>query len=68
MQTDAIGTMPAQLAATIAERLGLAAFPAPFPTPRVEIAQFWHERYQRDPGHKWMRALIATLFRSNGRS
>lgn len=63
MQTDAIGTMPAQLAATLAPKLGLVTFPTPYPTPAVEIAQFWHERYQRDPGHKWLRACIADLFR-----
>jgi len=62
MRTNAIGTMPLQLAAAIADSLGLATFPPPFTVPGVEIAQYWHERYQHDPAHKWLRALIAALF------
>ena len=62
MRTNAIGMMPLQLAAAVADTLGLAAFPPPFVIPGVEIAQYWHERYQHDPAHKWLRALIATLF------
>jgi hypothetical protein len=30
--------------------------------PQVEIGQFWHERFQRDAGHRWMRELVAELF------
>jgi hypothetical protein len=30
--------------------------------PRIEIAQFWHERYHRDLGHKWLRPLTFELF------
>jgi DNA-binding transcriptional LysR family regulator len=62
MRTNAIGTMPAQLAAAVAETLELATFPPPLTVPGVEIAQYWHERYQQDPAHKWLRGLIATLF------
>jgi DNA-binding transcriptional LysR family regulator len=62
MRTNVIGTMPAQLAAAIADSLGLATFSPPFSVPGVEIAQYWHERYQHDPAHKWLRTLIASLF------
>lgn len=67
MQTDAVGTLPARLASTAARVLDLAVFRSPFPLPKIEIAQFWHERYQRDPGHRWMRGLIATVFRGGPR-
>jgi DNA-binding transcriptional LysR family regulator len=66
MRTDAIGTLPSQLASTVADELGLVVFPVPFPVPRVEIAQYWHERYQQDAAHRWMRTLIASLFRDGG--
>jgi len=28
----------------------------------ADIVQFWHERYQRDEGHQWLRALVYELF------
>jgi DNA-binding transcriptional LysR family regulator len=61
-QTNSIGTMPMQLAAAVADKLGLVTFDPPFVVPGVEIAQYWHERYQHDPAHKWLRTLIAALF------
>ncbi len=61
-RTDSIGVMPARLAAAVAAMLGLVTFPPPFAVPGVEIAQYWHERYQHDPAHRWLRALISDLF------
>jgi DNA-binding transcriptional LysR family regulator len=63
MQTDAFGIMPSQLAMMVAKTSGLAVFPPPLPLPKIEIGQFWHERFQHDAGHKWMRELIAALYR-----
>jgi hypothetical protein len=34
----------------------------PVPLPSIEIAQFWHERFHRDAGHKWLRNLTFELF------
>jgi DNA-binding transcriptional LysR family regulator len=62
MQTETLGMMPSRLAMAIAGKLDLAVFPPPFPVPQVEIGQFWHERFQRDAGHRWMRELVAELF------
>ena len=63
MQTDALGIMPSQLATTVAKGLGLVAFAPPVLLPKVEIGQFWHERFQHDAGHRWIRELIVRLFR-----
>ncbi|WP_240201872.1 hypothetical protein [Burkholderia sp. LMG 13014] len=38
------------------------AVPLPFDTAPADIAQFWHERYQRDEGHQWLRTLVYDLF------
>src|SRR5665213_2119 len=56
-QTDGVATLPANLANSIAEPLGLVAFKTPIALPRIEIAQYWHERYHRDPAHRWIRSL-----------
>jgi DNA-binding transcriptional LysR family regulator len=66
-QTDAIATLPGRLAKTIGTELGLLCFRPPVPLPRIEIAQFWHERYHRDAGHAWLRSEIAALFGNSQR-
>jgi DNA-binding transcriptional LysR family regulator len=65
-RTDTITVMPANLADTIAEPFALATFRPPLALPRIEIAQFWHERHHRDPAHRWLRATIRTLFAGQG--
>jgi DNA-binding transcriptional LysR family regulator len=62
MKTNIIGTVPKRLATMIGKELGLGSFVPPIEIPRIEIAQFWHERYHRDPGHRWLRALITAEF------
>ncbi len=63
-ETDGVATLPTNLAKRLAGPLGLVAFEAPIALPRIEIAQFWHERYHRDAGHKWLRNLTFELFSS----
>jgi DNA-binding transcriptional LysR family regulator len=66
-QTDGVATLPANLANSIAGPLGLLAFKTPVTLPRIEIAQYWHERYHRDPAHRWIRAMTFELFASSSR-
>jgi DNA-binding transcriptional LysR family regulator len=61
-QTDGVATLPANLAAIIAEPLGMTVFRTPVSLPRIEIAQYWHERYHRDPAHRWLRSITLDLF------
>ena len=30
--------------------------------PRIEISQYWHERYHRDAAHRWFRSITSELF------
>jgi DNA-binding transcriptional LysR family regulator len=61
-RTDGVATLPANVATFFAARLGLATFRPPMPLPTIEIAQYWHERYHRDPGHRWLRSVSFDLF------
>jgi len=63
-QSDAIGTMPERLAAHLTRDLPLVMFRPPLQLPRIEIAQLWHERVDRDPGHRWLRSRVYDLFRT----
>ena len=61
-QSDGVGAIPARLAQVIAGPLGLATFKPFVPLPSIEITQYWHERYHRDPGHRWLRSVCFDLF------
>jgi DNA-binding transcriptional LysR family regulator len=61
-ETDGIATLPANLAKRIAGPLGLVSFRPPIALPRIEISQYWHERYHRDAAHRWIRSLTFELF------
>jgi DNA-binding transcriptional LysR family regulator len=60
-RSDGVATIPANLAHDLG-RLQLAVFRPPIAIPPIEVAQYWHERYQRDPGHRWLRRACAALF------
>jgi DNA-binding transcriptional LysR family regulator len=61
-RTDGVATVPANVATCLAEQLDLATFRPPIPLPPIEIAQYWHERYHRDPAHRWLRSVTFDLF------
>src|SRR5262249_40339408 len=61
-QTDGIATIPARIAIFLAEHLKLITFAPAVALPSFEIAQYWHERYHRDPGHRWFRTTSFDLF------
>jgi DNA-binding transcriptional LysR family regulator len=66
-ETDAVVTLPTNLAQRLAGPLGLAMFDPPVTLPRIEIAQYWHERYHRDAGHRWLRNITFELFANPAR-
>ncbi len=61
--TDAVATLPLSIATVLARDLGLTIVRAPIKLPRIEIYQYWHERFHRDPGNQWVRSVFSTLFR-----
>jgi DNA-binding transcriptional LysR family regulator len=64
-RTEAVATLPARLAETLAPKLGLTTFAPPFESAPIQIDQFWHERVHQDQGHRWLRQ---TVFQLLGRS
>ena len=61
-ETDGLATLPANLAKRLAAPLGLVAFETPISLPRIEITQYWHERYHRDAAPRWFRSVTSELF------
>jgi DNA-binding transcriptional LysR family regulator len=66
-QTEGVVTLPKNLADIIADPLGLVAVKTPLQLPRIDIAQYWHERYHRDPAHQWIRSVIFETFGAGSR-
>jgi DNA-binding transcriptional LysR family regulator len=63
-RTDLILTLPARVA-RIYERQGkFKTVPPPIPIPPAEVAVHWHERFEADPGNRWLREQIVELFSS----
>lgn len=63
-ETDAIATLPATLLGAVAQKLGLRVFDTPIALPKIQISQYWHERFHRDPANRWIRGLFSELFGS----
>lgn len=63
-QHPLIAVVPRTVAATFEPLLQLRSLPVPYPMEPVHISQFWHRRSQQDTGHKWLRGVIAQLFRN----
>jgi DNA-binding transcriptional LysR family regulator len=63
--SDLLICVPSRLADALQAAAGLRIFPLPFESPSFDISQLWHERYQRDAGHQWLRSTIFSLFHSD---
>lgn len=61
-RTDAIVTVPETMARELSGPLGLRLFPTPMKMPRIDVAQYWHDRFHREPGGQWIRGVFASLF------
>jgi DNA-binding transcriptional LysR family regulator len=61
-RTDVVATVPSTVAAEIADAFGLRTFATPVRMPRLDVSQYWHERFHRDPGNQWIRSVFASLF------
>ncbi|WP_320783496.1 LysR family transcriptional regulator [Streptomyces sp. CRN 30] len=58
--SDLLVTAPEATTRATAEDLGLALLPLPFELPPVTVYLSWHQRYDTDPAHIWLRDLART--------
>ena len=65
--TDLLATLPRHIGETLARVNGLAVHPCPVPVPAFTVKQHWHARYHQDPGNRWLRGVLASLFLQTGR-
>lgn len=62
-QTELMATVPSYVLDYVRSLENLTAYPAPFRTTPFSVRQFWHERKNSDAALRWLRGLVAELFR-----
>lgn len=61
-RTDLILILPARVARVYERRGNFKSLPPPVPMPPAEVAVHWHERFEGDPGNRWLREQVVQLF------
>jgi DNA-binding transcriptional LysR family regulator len=61
-RSDLILTLPARVARVFERRGSLKSLPPPVPIPPAEVGVHWHERFEGDPGNRWLRDLMIELY------
>lgn len=64
--TDRVALMQERLARQVAHSFGLRVFELPGESEPITEALWWHERYEDDPAHCWMRQLLVEAARTLG--
>lgn len=61
-RTDLILVLPERVAKVFQRRGGFRYVPPPVPIPPADVGVFWHERFDADPGNRWLREQLLDLF------
>lgn len=56
--TDRVGLVPATLARLLPALADVRVIPCPFPVADLVECLWWHEKHDKDPGHRWFRSLL----------
>jgi DNA-binding transcriptional LysR family regulator len=60
--SDLIATVPERFAQRVTRPFALTTRALPLAVDGSGIHQFWHARLHKDPGHQWLRMLVAQCF------
>ena len=60
--SDLIATVPERFAGRVMGPFALTTRPLPLSVDGSVIHQFWHARLHKDPGHQWLRGVVAQCF------
>ncbi|WP_371592714.1 LysR substrate-binding domain-containing protein [Streptomyces virginiae] len=64
LDTDLVVTLPDAVTRTARDRLGLVSLSPPLPLPDVPLYLLWHQRYDDDRAHTWLRDLATETVRA----
>ena len=60
--SDVVLTVPYAIGVWFSKGGAIRMLRPPFATPRADVKQHWHARFNHDPANKWMRNVVAELF------
>lgn len=60
--SDMVATVPRPLGHILRQGAAIRVLPHPLDLPRLAIKQFWDERFDADPGNRWLRATFRAVF------
>ncbi|CAN5741298.1 LysR family transcriptional regulator [soil metagenome] len=60
--TDLLSIVPRTVAEMFLEQTQLQVLKVPFAVGSIKVRQYWHKRQHHDPGHRWLRAELLSLF------
>ncbi|HEY3496135.1 MAG TPA: LysR family transcriptional regulator [Polyangiaceae bacterium] len=60
-KTDLLVTAPSMLVKYFSELVPLRVFDPPLKLPTYPEELYWHERYDSDPAHRWLRELLVRV-------
>lgn len=64
--SDLVATVPRHIGETLAASGTIRVVPCPVRIAGFTVRQYWHDRFHRDPGHRFLRSLCAELFTGAG--
>ncbi|MDX3895568.1 LysR family transcriptional regulator [Pusillimonas sp.] len=56
--TDLLAIIPNDLVPAFEAQKNIKVYPLPFPSPRVEIKQIWHQKFHFDAASQWIREMV----------
>jgi DNA-binding transcriptional LysR family regulator len=62
-RTDLVLTVPSRVAQVLL-RAPQRIFKPPVKLPGFDVKQYWHDRFDKDPGNRWLRHTLAGIWRS----
>jgi hypothetical protein len=63
-RSDLVTLVPGRMCRTALLALGLATRPAPLDLPASPVVAAWHQRYDDDRAHRWLREVVAEAISS----
>ncbi len=63
--TDLIALLPGDFARCAAQYYPLEIYDAPFELPEQQIYMTWKKGRNNDPGHRWLRQQISSIYRDS---
>jgi DNA-binding transcriptional LysR family regulator len=65
--TDLVVTVPLAVGTSFASFANVRLVQPPIKGPTFDLKQHWHRKYHGDPRNRWLRSLVAELFKDDSR-